>query len=154
MHDHDCHPASANVSPASSQPGETTAAYLSRVLSEVCFGSEAGFPLDATLDRYFSPDFRQCVDGVSLSRAEFAQHIRLLRQRLRSGRIEVIEALRDGRRIADRHTVHAWRHDGGEVRAEVLLFGELAADGRICRVDEVTRLLAGAPGDADLGRAH
>ncbi len=128
--------------------------FLAAALTEVCFGDEARHPLLATVDRYFAPDYRQRVDGETLTRAEFVDHIRHLRQRVAGGRIEVIEALRQGDRIADRHLVFATKPDGSEVRAEVYLFGELAADGRIRRVDEVTRMLAGAEADSDLGRAR
>jgi hypothetical protein len=44
------------------------------------------------------------------------------------------------------------RRDGTTSQIEVYLFGEFAGDGRLRRVDEVSRVLAGGRGDAGLAR--
>ena len=41
--------------------------------------------------------------------------------------------------------------DGSAIQLEVFLFGELAADGRICHMDEVSRVIVGTTSDANLG---
>jgi hypothetical protein len=131
------------------------AAHMARVLTEVCFGAEEEFPLEETAARYFHPDYRQCADGEVLDYAGFLDHMKLLRSRIAPGcRVEVHEALRDGRRIADRHTVHVIKADGGQVETEVYFFAELAEDFRLVRVDEITRMVAGGAGDADLAYAR
>jgi len=135
-------------------PNSALAAFLTSALSEVCFGAEADFPLEATVDRYFTPDYVQRVNGEVLDRATFVAHIRHLRAAAARGVVRVLEVVQEGRRFADRHEVHAIKADGGEMRAEVYLFGERDEDGRIRRVDEVTRLLQGAPEDAALGQAR
>jgi hypothetical protein len=70
------------------------------------------------------------------------------------GRIEVLEALRVGERIADRHRVTLTKPDGSSSQIEVYLFGTLSSDGRLRRVDEVTRVVVGGVGDAALARAR
>jgi hypothetical protein len=130
------------------------AAFIETALNEVCFGDEDRFPLAATLDRYFSPDYQQRTDGEVLDRDGFAAHLRAVRGLTAAGRIEVREVVVDGRRFADRHEVTVTRRDGTTSRLEIYLFGELAADGRLRRVDEISRVLDGDARDAELARAH
>jgi hypothetical protein len=131
------------------------AAHMARVLTEVCFGTQEEFPLEETAARYFHPDYRQCADGEALDYAGFLDHMKLLRSRIALGcRVEVHESLREGRRIADRHTVHVIKADGGRVETEVYFFAELAEDFRLVRVDEITRKLVGGAEDADLAYAR
>jgi hypothetical protein len=55
---------------------------------------------------------------------------------------------------AFRHEVTVTRHDGTTSRMEIYLFGELAADGRLRRVDEISHLLDGEDHDTDLARTR
>jgi hypothetical protein len=71
-----------------------------------------------------------------------------------SGRIGVLDALQDGDQVASRHLVTAVKPDGGEIETEVYLFGRLAADGRLVRVVETSRMVHGAAADADLASAR
>ena len=128
--------------------------YVGQALNQVCFGDEETYPLAATMARYFHPDYRQSTDGTELDYAGVVDHMRLLRQRVPSGRIDVLDALQDGDRVADRHLVTAVKPDGGEIETEVYLFGRLAADGRLVRVVETSRMLRGSAADADLASAR
>lgn len=125
-----------------------------RPLGEACFGQEETHPLEATIDRYFNPDYEQRTDGETIDRTGFAAHVRALRSLVGDGRIEVLEALGVGDRIADRHRVILTKTDGTTSEIEVYLFGTLDAEGRLHRVDEVTRVLVGGAGDAVLARAR
>ena len=69
------------------------------------------------------------------------------------GRIEVVDALGVGVRIADRHRVTPTRTDDTTSEIEVYLFGTLDAAGRLRRVDEVSRVVVGGEADAVLARA-
>ena len=135
-------------------PGTDLAAFIEAVLAQVCFGDEATHPLEATIDRYFTPDYQQRTDGDVVDRAGFAAHIRALRALVASGSVTVREALRDGNRIADRHEVTVTKRDGTVSRLEVYLFGELASDGRLRRVEEVSRIVGGDQADAGLARVR
>ncbi len=128
--------------------------YLATALTEVCFGDEARFPLDQTIDRYFAPGYRQRTDGEEIDRDGFVHHIEVLRSRVASGRVEVLEVLAQGNRIADRHRVEVTRSDGSTSLIEVYLFGVLDDDRRLTWVDEVSLPLSGGTGDADLARAR
>lgn len=133
-------------------PRTSPAAFIETALAHVCFGDENAHPLEATIDRYFTPDYQQRTDGQLTGRDGFARHILALRALAAGGTVTVREALCDGDRIADRHQVTVTKRDGGTTQLEVYLFGELAADGRLRRVDEITRVIDGTQDDALLAR--
>ena len=69
--------------------------------------------------RFFSEDYVQTSDGRSISYFEFIEHIHhvvSVRERIE---IEVVDVIRDGNRIADRHTVKLIRKDGRRSLLEV-----------------------------------
>jgi hypothetical protein len=130
------------------------AAFIETALAEVCFGDDAVHPLEATIDRYFDPDYQQRTDGEITGRDGFAAHIRALRALAATGSVRVRDVLREGNRVADRHEVTITKRDGTTSRIEVYLFGEFASDGRLRRVNEITRVIDGDQGDARLARVR
>jgi hypothetical protein len=56
--------------------------------------------------------------------------------------LEIHEALVSGDRFAARYTLHTRMRKGATFAAEIYMFGRLAPDARIARVDQVTRELA------------
>jgi hypothetical protein len=131
--------------------------FVTRMLTEVLFSDERKHPLEPTAARYFSPLYRQVTDGEELDYDGFLAHARHLRGLLGQGAtasVEVLDAVRHGRDLADRHVVSATKPDGTAVEIEVYLFGTLDADGRLLEVTEATRVLTGTDGDADLARAR
>jgi hypothetical protein len=138
----------------SNATGRDDAAFIETALTEVCFGQEDSHPLEATIDRYFSPGYQQRTDGETADRNAFAGHIRALRALAATGSVRVLEVIRQGHRIADRHEVTITKRDGTTTRIQVYLFGEFAADGRLRRVDEVSRVIDGGDGDAGLAKVR
>ncbi|OLO07778.1 hypothetical protein BTW08_10450 [Salinicola sp. MH3R3-1] len=108
-------------------------------------------PLEAVIDRHFSPAYRQRTNGCWDDRAGFTRHAQKLREIVASARIEMLDELRDGNRYADRHRVHIARRDGTHVVQEVYLFAELDIDGRFLRVEETTLMLEGTEADRNIG---
>ncbi|MEU6750147.1 nuclear transport factor 2 family protein [Spirillospora sp. NPDC046719] len=103
----------------------------------------------AILDRYFVPDFAYCNDGLVIDRRRMIDHARPVRRNVdreamaaagRAG-LEVHEALVSGDRFAARYTLRTRMRKGATFAAEIYMFGRLAPDGRIERVDQVTREL-------------
>ncbi|RFU41343.1 nuclear transport factor 2 family protein [Actinomadura logoneensis] len=93
------------------------------------------------LARYLVPDFEFCNDGLVIDRERMLAHARGMRRRVTSsdvGSVDVHEAVLSGDRFAARCTLDVAMSKGGDFRAEVYMFGRLAADGRIRRVDQTT----------------
>lgn len=90
----------------------------------------------------FTEDYEQTTDGKLIHRAEFETHVRHVKASVRSLQFTVLDAVRQGDRLADRHTVEIHYLDNRRAVIEVYLFAELR-DGRFARVNEVTRVLSG-----------
>jgi hypothetical protein len=110
--------------------------------------------LETDLLAFVSPAYVQHTDGTTIGFDGFVDHMRHLRSVVAGGLIEVNEAVRDGNRIADRHTVTVTKKDGTNSSFEVLLIGTLDEQDRLLEVHETTRQLTGDPADAALGTAR
>ncbi|MFE0812906.1 hypothetical protein ACFW4M_36315 [Streptomyces sp. NPDC058794] len=108
---------------------------------ELLFGEEdAG----AVIDRFYAPGFSIVSGGIAMDRQRLIKHVRPLRKMAvpGTGRYEVLEAVQDGNRFACRYIIHAAMKQGDRVRhmkIEVVEFLEMADDGRIVRVDSLSR---------------
>ncbi|MEL5471037.1 nuclear transport factor 2 family protein [Serratia nevei] len=98
----------------------------------------------------FSADYRQQVDGKVLNFEQFEQHMRLLKRQTRRMTLSVIAAAERGEAVLTHHLVEVEKRDGSCSRVRVLAHFTVR-EGRICACDELTELLAGSPGDRDLG---
>ena len=112
------------------------AAYLSRYPREVAFGAEEA---DAVFDRYHTADFVLRNDGMELDRAKLIAHVRPARKRAKDVRVEVHESVTTGDRVAAHYTLTADMASGTTIATEIYMFGRLSADGRLERIDQITR---------------
>jgi hypothetical protein len=111
-------------------------AYLTRYPQEVAFGEEdAG----TVFDRYHTPDFVMRSDGIPLDRDRLLAHVRPARKRAKGIRVEVHETMSAADRVAARYTLTADMAAGSTIVTDIYMFGRLAADGRLRRVDQITR---------------
>ena len=117
-------------------PGSDLLHYLKRYPEEMAFGPDA--PEDV-LDRYCTPDFEHHNDGVRLDRERLVAHVRPVRRNAVSVRVDVHDAMVSGDRVAARYTMDATLRKGRRVITEIYMFGLLAPDGRLRRIDQITR---------------
>lgn len=110
--------------------------------------------IEQIMQRYFSPYYRQNTNGQWDDYDGFVRHAQQLRALVAHARIEVLNELQSGLHYADRHRVHATKHDRSLVVQEVYLFAQLDAQGRLVRVHESTLMLQGSDADRDLGLVH
>jgi hypothetical protein len=112
------------------------AVYLTRYPQEVAFGDE-----DASMvfDRYHTADFVMCNDGIQLDRAKLLAHVRPARKRAKGVHVEVHESVSTAERVAARYTLTADMTSGNTIATEIYMFGRLSTDGRLQRVDQITR---------------
>ncbi|MFC3501659.1 nuclear transport factor 2 family protein [Micromonospora krabiensis] len=113
--------------------------YLTRYPQEAGLGDEDPVTV---LDRYHTPDYELVNDGVLLDRKRLLDHIRPARRRAAGLRVEVEQALVDGDQVAARYRLIAELHKGGAITTEIYMFGELAADGRLRRAIQATRVIS------------
>lgn len=110
--------------------------YLRCYPHEVAFGDE-----DAAVvfDRYHTPDFVMRNDGLELDRERLLAHVRPARRRATAVRVEVHESMTASDRLAARYTLTAELASGSSITTEIYMFGQLAPDGRLQRIDQITR---------------
>ena len=119
-------------------PREDLTGYLESYPREMAFEDD---PV-AVLDRYHTPNYTCYNDGARLDRAALLAHVQPIRRRgITSVRVEVQDAMVQGDQAAARYTLIAETRKGRTLTTEVYLFGRLAPDGRLTRVDQITRIL-------------
>ncbi|ACZ84558.1 hypothetical protein [Streptosporangium roseum] len=120
----------------STDPEQKFMAFLISLPDELAFGDEDP---GVVLDRYYVPDFEYYSDGILLDRQRLIDHVRPTRKNVVSCRVEVHETLLAADRAAARYTMHAVMRKGKTLVTQVYMFGQLAPDGRMRRVDSITR---------------
>ncbi|WP_336214007.1 nuclear transport factor 2 family protein [Nonomuraea sp. LPB2021202275-12-8] len=113
-------------------------AFLTVLPDELAYGEEDP---GSVLDRYYVPGFEYHNDGITLDRQRLIDHVRPVRRNLVSSRIEVGDVLVGEDRASARYTVHSVLRKGKVLTLEVYLFAAFAPDGRVSRVDSITRLV-------------
>jgi hypothetical protein len=121
---------------AQSTPGTDLTAYLTNYPRELTFGDEEP---GTVFDRYHTDDFVLVNDGLPLDRERLLAHVRPARKNAIDVRTEVHETLITGDRVAARYTLTAVMRRGVMIVTDIHLFGRLAADGRLRRLDQLSR---------------
>jgi hypothetical protein len=109
---------------------------FSSILTAMFFPADNTEPLTQTVDRLVTPDYRQRLNGTIVERHQLVDHLRAARERLAGGRLEVVDELQDGDRLAGQFRFHLT----GPVMLESHAFAQLAADGRLSRLDDLNRI--------------
>lgn len=109
---------------------------LVTILTELFFGDEEQESLETALDRLISPGFQQRINGDVYNREDYPAHVREMQASVAGGRVDVVEEMRDGRRIAGRYLFNVLQAAGEPAVFESHIFAELASDGRLLRMAE------------------
>lgn len=112
-------------------------AFLRALPVELAFSDEEPA---AIVDRYYAPDLEYVNDGIQLDRERLIAHVHAVRKNARSLRIDVHDTLVNGHRGAARYTIHATMRKDRRAATDVYLFAEFAADGRVRRINSITRI--------------
>ncbi|MCW3842024.1 nuclear transport factor 2 family protein [Micromonospora yasonensis] len=118
-------------------PRDDLAGYLRTYVQEIAFGDEEP---GMVTDRYHTPDIAWYSDGLHLDRERLAAHARPVRRTVTQCEVDVHDALVCGDRVAARYTLIALAR-GRHVVTEIHMFGQLAPDGRLRRIDQLTRVV-------------
>ncbi|MDP4503801.1 nuclear transport factor 2 family protein [Nonomuraea turcica] len=111
-------------------------AFLTEMPHELGLGNEDAA---AIIDRYYVPEIEYWNDGILLDRQRLIDHVKPARKNAASLRIEVHESLVGEDVAAARYTMDAVMRQGKTITMEIYLFARYAPDGRIRRVDSITR---------------
>lgn len=98
--------------------------------------------VEEAMDRHFSPDFRQCTNGLWEDRAAVRERIMQLREDLQHATFVVRDEFCCGNRYAQRHTIALAMRDGAAAALDVYVFAERDADGRFLWIEEAVHSVA------------
>ncbi|MEU0569402.1 nuclear transport factor 2 family protein [Nonomuraea sp. NPDC005983] len=111
-------------------------AFLTRLPHELAFSQEAPATI---VDRYHTRDIEYRTDGITLDRQRLIDHVGPARKNAHELDIQLHEMLLDDDRAAARYTMTVRTRQDKTLQIEVYLFAQLAPDGRVRRVDSITR---------------
>jgi hypothetical protein len=117
-------------------PGDDLAGYLTRYPQEIAFGDEDPA---AAFSRYHTDDFVLRNDGIDLDRDRLLAHARSGRRNVEKILVEVHQTLTSENRVAGRYTLTAVMRRGQVIATEIYMFGDVAPDGRLRRVEQLSR---------------
>jgi SnoaL-like domain len=117
-------------------PGRDLVGYLTSYPQRLTFGDQEPA---VVMDLYHTPDFEMINDGVRLDRDRLLAHVATGRRNATGVQVVVHDAVIDGDRVAARYTLTATMRKGQVIATEIYMFGDLAPDGRLRHVDQVTR---------------
>lgn len=103
-------------------------------------------------EEIFSEDYQQHTDGNLLDFEGFVQHLDHVRAQVSHIAFRVEQACCTPNLLADRHIVTVTKTNGQTSDIEVYMFARLR-DGKIWRIDEVTRVMKGDHADKSLASA-
>lgn len=105
---------------------------------------------EAKIREFFSPQYRQYVDGESLDFRGFVEHMARLKQLTHAIELTIIAIAHANQEVLTHHRVAVSKKGGGVSHVDVLTHFTLQ-DGMIIRCEELTRLIQGAEEDHSLG---
>jgi hypothetical protein len=114
--------------------------YLARYPQEAAFGDEEPA---VVFDRYHAPGFTLHNDGLALDRDRIVAHIRPVRRKTVAADVDIHQALALGDEVAARYTLTARMRNGTVVATDIHVIGRVADDGRMLRLDQLTRTVEG-----------
>lgn len=117
-------------------PGGDLTDYLTRYPQEITFGHEDPA---VVFGRYHTDDFVLRNDGIPLNRERLLAHVKAGRRNATQITVEVHDALISGGQVAARYTLTAMMRRGKVIATEIHMFGQLAADGRLCKAEQLSR---------------
>ncbi|KAK2612090.1 hypothetical protein QQS21_001819 [Conoideocrella luteorostrata] len=91
------------------------------------------------LSRLLTPDFTLRADDATFDFAGFVAHMRWLRENVPRVTLTIVQFLRDGSQLADRHIGETTLDDGTVMKSETFMFIEVAKDGRLSSIVETVR---------------
>ncbi len=101
------------------------------------------------LQSYFSPRYRQRVDGIALDYAGFVNHMATVKQATSGIALDVLAAAANGEHVFTHHRVAVTKQQGIASTIEVHAHF-IVREGLICSCEELTRLVSGDVKDRDL----
>ncbi len=101
------------------------------------------------IEKYFSQDYVQHVDGITLNYRDFVDHMKKQKSLLASAKVTIKYIIAEGNQVSTLHIVDAIKKNGESVKVQVNAFYRIK-DNKIILVDELTHMINGNESDRAL----
>ncbi|WP_158800454.1 nuclear transport factor 2 family protein [Pedobacter sp. L105] len=108
---------------------------------------------EAAIDGYFSTEYIQQVDGKIINFEQFKQHVRVLKDSMKSVSAEFKTLVQEDNIVFSNHLISGLNKEDRSVEGQVIAEFTFK-DGKIISCDELTRMTKGDEKDRDLGSRH
>lgn len=105
--------------------------------------------VEQVVERFFHPEYKQCINGVELNRDEYVAHVSEQRRNLDSVTFRYEEHLSDANKLFAIYYVNGKNASGNDLDAEVIAHFEFMDD-MVYRIHGQVRVMHGDPADADM----
>lgn len=107
----------------------------------------------ALVHKYFHSDYEQFVDGKSLNRDDFIEHMKALKSALKDVSITFKHLVAEGNAVYSLHIAEGTKPDGRRIKAQVNAYFQFEGN-QLIFCDELTHMIEGEEADRDLGSRH
>jgi hypothetical protein len=105
---------------------------------------------EVVVEKYFSKDYKQHVDGHELDYDGFSQHMKAQKAALKTVMIDFKTIIQEGEIIFTNHLVHIVTKEDRKASLQVIAEFHVK-NGKINYCNELTRMLSGDQRESDLG---
>lgn len=126
---------------------EAIKAFIKKAFKDVIENIDAD---ESVIEKYFSKDYKQWVDGHELDYQGFVSHMKAQKQRIARVNIEFERLVVEGEDVATIHHIDALTKDNHPVKGIVIAHLSVR-DNKICFCKELTKITHGREEDKELG---
>lgn len=103
----------------------------------------------AVIEAYFHPDYTQCINGVTLTRAKYIDHVIAQKENMSLTHMAYVHIMEKGDEVFALYRPFALAHDGSQIEAEVISHF-LFKDNQILNIHGQVRLITGDYAHVDM----
>ena len=108
----------------------------------------------ALIQKYFSEDYTQLVDGKTLNFETFNRHMEVLKETMQHLNIQFKTLVQEGNVVFSNHLANGITKEGRSGQMQIIAEFRFNNDDRICYCDELTHQISGDSRDRDMGSRH
>ena len=103
----------------------------------------------AVIEAYFHPDYTQCINGLTLTRPDYIDHVIAQKENMSVTHIAYLHALEKDDELFALYKPFALAHDGSHIEAEVISHFLFKGD-QVFRIHGQVRLITGDYAHVDM----
>jgi hypothetical protein len=105
--------------------------------------------VDSEIEKYFHPEYEQCINGVIMSRTEYIDHVIAQKKNMNLSGIDYFHHLENEEKLFAIYYPKGKNLEGADIEAEVISYF-LFQDEKIIKIHGQVRLIKGKFSDVDM----